>query len=110
MEDTLSATKPLSPIQVAYNFVYHDQVQRPAAEHDFTGTYLSASTSRTRVDCKMVNLHAYLRCVCVSPVKCEMAYKINYGKVSGGLRKSVDLGGRALLCKQETRAAHFLPV
>ena len=74
MEDTLSATKPFSPIQVAYTFVYHDQVQRPAAEHDFT--YLSASTSRAMADCKMVNLHAYLRCVCVPPVKCEMAYKI----------------------------------
>jgi hypothetical protein len=66
----------------------------------------------------MVNLHAYLCCVCVRPAKCEMTYKVTYGNVSRILRKSVDLGGLNHneqpyfdeLYNQETRAAHFLPV
>jgi hypothetical protein len=40
----------------------------------------------------MVKLNACWRCVCVPPMKHEMAYKVTYGKVSGNLQKSVDLG------------------
>jgi hypothetical protein len=40
----------------------------------------------------MVKLNACWLCVCVPPMKYEMAYKVTYGKVSGNLQKSVDLG------------------
>lgn len=52
----------------------------------------SVPTSLTLVDFKMVNLHAFLRCVYVRPVKYEMTYQVTYGNVSRILRKSVNLG------------------
>jgi len=88
--ETLPAIKPCSPSQKAYTCVYHDQVQRPPTEHDFSN--FSVPTLPALVDFKMLNLHACLCCVCVPPVQCEMVYKVTFGKVSRNLRKSVDLG------------------